>query len=85
MLDEPNSNLDSEGEQRLNKTIEVLQKQKTIIVFVSHRPQLLEKANKLLIMHKGEMKAFGSPSEIMSAAKQQAATALNTKPNPSKI
>jgi PrtD family type I secretion system ABC transporter len=79
VLDEPNSNLDSEGEQRLNKTIEVLQKQKIIIVFVSHRPQLLEKANKLLIMHKGEMKAFGSPNDIMNAAKQQAA--LNTKPN----
>ncbi len=79
VLDEPNSNLDSEGEQRLNKTIEVLQKQKIIIAFVSHRPQLLEKANKLLIMHKGEMKAFGSPNDIMNAAKQQAA--LNTKPN----
>jgi PrtD family type I secretion system ABC transporter len=79
VLDEPNSNLDSEGEQRLNKTIETLQAQKIIIVFVSHRPQLLEKANKLLIMHKGEMKAFGSPSDIMNAAKQQAV--LNSKPN----
>ena len=84
VLDEPNSNLDSEGELRLNKTIEMLQQQKTIIVFVSHRPQLLEKANKLLIMHKGEMKAFGSPSEIMNAAKRQAANTLNTQPNPSK-
>lgn len=71
VLDEPNSNLDSEGEQQLNKTIELLQKQKRIVVFVSHRPQLLEKANKLLIMHKGEMKAFGSPQDIVNAAKSQ--------------
>jgi PrtD family type I secretion system ABC transporter len=77
VLDEPNSNLDSEGEERLNKTIETLQQQ-SIVVFVSHRPQLLEKANKLLIMHKGEMKAFGSPSDIMNAVKQKISP--NTKP-----
>ncbi|MGS2717646.1 type I secretion system permease/ATPase [Eionea flava] len=71
VLDEPNSNLDSEGEQRLNQTISLLQKNQKIVVFVSHRPQLLEKANKLLIMHEGNMKAFGSPSDIVNAAKKQ--------------
>lgn len=71
VLDEPNSNLDSEGEQRLNQTISLLQKNKKIVIFISHRPQLLEKANKLLIMHEGNMKAFGSPSDIVNAAKKQ--------------
>jgi PrtD family type I secretion system ABC transporter len=71
VLDEPNSNLDSEGEQRLNNTIELLQKQNRVVIFVSHRPQLLEKANMLLVMQKGEMKAFGSPADIINAVKKQ--------------
>jgi len=71
VLDEPNSNLDNEGEKLLNETIEKLQKRHAIVVFVSHRPQLLEKANTLLIMHRGEMKAFGSPSDIVKTMQQQ--------------
>jgi PrtD family type I secretion system ABC transporter len=81
VLDEPNSNLDNEGEQRLNNTIGLLQKQNRIVVFISHRPQLLEKANMLLIMQKGEMMAFGSPADIVNAAKkQQNQTNPNTQP-----
>ena len=81
VLDEPNSNLDSEGEQRLNKTIDELSQRKAIVIFVSHRPQLLEKANVILVMHKGEMKAFGPPAKIVEAMKQQAqGNKINTIP-----
>ncbi len=71
VLDEPNSNLDNEGELRLNKTIDSLKARNAIVVFVSHRPQLLEKADKLLIMGKGEMRAFGPPVEIVKNLQQK--------------
>lgn len=82
VLDEPNSNLDTDGEKTLNKTIETLQARNAIVVFVSHRPQLLEKANQLLIMEKGEIKAFGSPSDIVKSAQQQRTINLNPTPEP---
>lgn len=78
VLDEPNSNLDAEGEQQLNDTIEKLKQRNAIVVFVSHRPQLLEKANMLLVIQKGEMKAFGSPQSLVQAAQKQ-----NISMNPS--
>lgn len=73
VLDEPDSNLDAEGEKLLRAAIKSLKDRGAIVVFVSHRPQMLDLADKLLVMHKGEMKAFGTPQAIVEQSKKMAA------------
>jgi len=77
VMDEPNSNLDAEGEKALANSVITLQKRGAIVVFVAHRQNILEKANKLLLMRKGEMIAFGNPEDIVKAMKEK-----NGQPSP---
>ncbi len=59
ILDEPNSNLDTEGEVALLRSFAWLKQQKTTVIMVTHKPALLENADKVLVMQQGEMLLFG--------------------------
>ena len=72
VLDEPDSNLDTDGIAFLEKAIKHLKERKAIVVLVSHRPNLLQNANKLLLMKQGEMIAFGSPPQVVEQMKKMA-------------
>ena len=41
VLDEPNANLDAEGEQALTRAIQTLRNAKSIVIVISHRPSAL--------------------------------------------
>ncbi|WP_306467596.1 ATP-binding cassette domain-containing protein, partial [Serratia marcescens] len=41
VLDEPNANLDTEGEQALTRAIQALRASKSIVIVISHRPSAL--------------------------------------------
>ena len=66
VLDEPNSNLDAEGELALNAALRALKKEKTTCVVITHRPSLLETADKLLVLREGAVQLIGTPAEVMS-------------------
>ena len=53
ILDEPNANLDSDGEAALFKTLEALKNDGHTIVVVSHRPALLAVVDKVVILKDG--------------------------------
>ncbi len=72
VLDEPDSNLDTDGIAFLEKAIKHLKERKAIVILVSHRPNLLQNANKLLLMKQGEMIAFGSPPQVVEQMKKMA-------------
>lgn len=76
LLDEPNSNLDDEGEMALKKTIETLKAQQKTVIFITHRRNLLEKTTHLLFLMQGEMKAFGPTEKVLAAL-----TPSQTKPH----
>lgn len=84
VMDEPNSNLDADGDKALANAVTVLQKRGAIIVFVAHRQNILEKATKLLLMRKGEMTAFGKPEEIVKAMKAKSGQQQPPAPKPAK-
>src|SRR4051812_1458382 len=73
VLDEPNSNLDSEGEQALLATIKQLKEEGVTVVIVAHRPSLLVGVDKVLVLREGAVEAFGPRSEILQRVVRRAA------------
>jgi ATP-binding cassette subfamily C protein len=67
VLDEPNSNLDSQGEAALAKALEHARKQKITVVTITQRPALLNVVDKILVLNNGSVSLFGSRTEVMAA------------------
>lgn len=65
VLDEPNSNLDGEGDAALNAAIEAAKKRGAIVVIVAHRPSALVAVDKVLFMRGGRQQGFGPKDEIL--------------------
>lgn len=71
VLDEPNSNLDEQGEYALALTLEQLKKEGTTVFIVSHRPSLLKQVDKLLILKDGQVADYGSRDDVMRRLAQK--------------
>jgi ATP-binding cassette subfamily C protein EexD len=72
VLDEPNSNLDEQGEAALaNAMVRLKQKQATVIV-VTHRHNVLGRLDKLLILKDGTIAAYGARDEVLAHLQQAA-------------
>ena len=65
VLDEPNSNLDANGEQALTDTLQRAKQKRVTVVIVTQRPAVLSSMDKLLILRAGRVEAFGPPSEVL--------------------
>jgi ATP-binding cassette subfamily C protein len=74
VLDEPNSNLDVEGDEALSAAIAGVRARGGIVIVVAHRPAAIVSVDLLLIMHKGRAQAFGPKDEVLSRAAQGATT-----------
>src|SRR5205823_13965911 len=59
VLDEPNANLDLEGNEALIATLRLLKQDRVTTVVVAHRPSLLTGVDKVLVMRDGTIEAFG--------------------------
>ena len=75
VLDEPNSNLDSEGEEALTNAILAVRARGGIVIVVAHRPSALAAANYVLAMVQGGQKAFGPKDEILARSTGRQASA----------
>ena len=65
VLDEPNSNLDSTGEQALTDTLLRAKEKRITVIVITQRPAVLNAMDKLLVLRNGRMEAFGPPAEIL--------------------
>ncbi len=68
VLDEPNSNLDGEGESALTAAIEGIKRRGGIAVVIAHRPSALAAVDFVAIVQNGRMTAFGPRDEILKPA-----------------
>jgi len=69
VLDEPNSSLDGEAELMLIELLATLKSEKVTIVVVTHKPNLMEVADKVLAMHEGNVVKFGTRAEVLAQIK----------------
>ena len=69
VLDEPNSSLDELGDAALMQALQKLKSMGTTVVVISHRSNVLEAADKLLILREGQVQAFGPRDQILNAIK----------------
>jgi PrtD family type I secretion system ABC transporter len=65
VLDEPNSNMDVDGEAALMRALQGLKQDGVTVVIVAHRPALLAGVDKLLVLKQGQVELFGPRAEIM--------------------
>ena len=88
MLDEPNANLDAEGENALGRAIQLLRRAGSIVIVISHRPNALAALDMALVLYDGKAIAFGPSQEVFArvragrppAAPQQAQVSTNKTP-----
>lgn len=76
VLDEPNSNLDELGEQALAATIRDLKARGKTVVLITHRLSALAVVDKIMLLHEGQLKAYGPRDQVLAAlsgARQTAA------------
>jgi ATP-binding cassette, subfamily C, bacterial PrsD len=66
VLDEPNANLDHDGEVALIRAIQALRKNMRIVVMVSHRPEALAALNMAAVLRQGRMVAFGPRDQLFA-------------------
>ena len=67
ILDEPTAMLDPRGRREVIETISRLNKEKNItVVLITHHMDEAAKADRVVVLHKGQVKADGTPREVFS-------------------
>ncbi len=66
MLDEPNSNLDAEGDEALTQAILGARARGAIVVVVAHRPSALSGVAHVLALNSGRQQAFSPKDEVLA-------------------
>jgi ATP-binding cassette subfamily C protein len=64
VLDEPNANLDAEGEQSLIRAVNAARESGAIVVLIAHRPSVMQVVDKILVLRDGRVNQFGPRSAI---------------------
>jgi ATP-binding cassette subfamily C protein len=65
VLDEPNSNLDTIGDEALTAAIAAMRAKGSAVIVMAHRPSAIAAVNKVLILHNGQVAQFGPKDEVM--------------------
>lgn len=64
VLDEPNANLDTAGENGLRAAIEALKKHGSTVIVVTHRQAVLDVMDRLMFMRSGRIERYGEPDHV---------------------
>ena len=65
VFDEPNANLDAEGEQSLIHAIRQAKERDRAVIVMAHRPSAIAVCDRLLVMREGTPVAFGPRDEVL--------------------
>ncbi|MBI2310882.1 MAG: type I secretion system permease/ATPase [Betaproteobacteria bacterium] len=66
VLDEPNSNLDTDGKQALMQAMDALKRDGVTVIIITHRPSMLANIDKMLYLKNGQVELFGARQEVMA-------------------
>ncbi|MEW5688110.1 MAG: type I secretion system permease/ATPase [Pseudomonadota bacterium] len=66
VMDEPNANLDAEGEDALMRAIDAMKANGATVVVISHKPGVFRGADKMLVLRDGRVELFGPRDQVMA-------------------
>ena len=72
VLDEPNSNLDNEGTEALNRAIRDMKAAGNAVLIMAHRPAAIRECEMLLVLDGGGARMFGPRDEVLARVLQNA-------------
>ncbi|WP_170506059.1 type I secretion system permease/ATPase [Ruegeria arenilitoris] len=84
VLDEPNSDLDAEGEQALRDALLAVQERGGIAIVMTHRPATLQAANKVMVLRNGNQTQFGDKQDVLKVNRRNVLD-KPTQPAPSRV
>lgn len=67
VLDEPNANLDADGERALIRAIEAMRADGAIVILIAHRPSVMQAADKLMVLQDGKITQYGPRTSVVGA------------------
>ena len=76
VLDEPNANLDSEGEKALIGAILHVRNRGGIVIVIAHRSGILSALDYVLVLMDGQMRAFGPRDEVLKSLPEPSTPSL---------
>jgi ATP-binding cassette subfamily C protein len=65
VLDEPNSNLDAEGDEALGQAILQMRSMGATVIVMAHRPSAIEAVNKIMLLHEGRIVRFDDKEKVL--------------------
>lgn len=77
VMDEPNANLDGDGEAAFVKAIERAKGLDITTITIAHRPSVLQSVDKILVLQNGAAKLFGPAQDVMA---ELADSTVNVRP-----
>ncbi len=81
ILDEPNSNLDEDGDLALANTINVCKSRGSTVVVMTHRSSILEVADKVMVLKGGQIVTFGPRDQVFQKRPQEPNAKQNSSDN----
>ena len=75
VLDEPNSNLDDDGEAALVHAVSQMKATGTTVVIISHRPSILSATDQIMVLEAGRIRLIGDRAEVLAAVTRSVVTA----------
>ena len=72
VLDEPNANLDSEGEQALEKAMLEAKANKVTVLIITHKPSIAAKCDRVMMLRDGQIELYGPSADVLQRLAQGA-------------
>ncbi len=82
VLDEPDANLDTNGERALQQALVALKASGTTVIIVTHKLPLLSMTDKILAMQDGAVVAFGPRDQVLQQIQKALQVPKPTQPGP---
>jgi ABC-type protease/lipase transport system fused ATPase/permease subunit len=85
VLDEPNANLDAQGEQALLGAIEYLKQQNKTLILITHKTNVLSAVDYIIVMNAGQVQTAGPRDQVLEALLGNQQPQLQSAPSKTNI
>ncbi len=79
VLDEPNANLDSEGEAALEQAILETKERGAMVMIITHRPSIAAKCDRVLLLKAGQIELYGPAADVLQRLQPNPARSMRGK------